>query len=477
MKSGCINLSDKKRVLLKFISISFFWAFFIIFKIMIFGDLNIYAADNHTGKHYNDHQLKQLHDEFKKMPAYNYTYDKLQQKTRQSVSGNKVSLLHYLQYTPSERDEGDCGNCFVWGPTAVAEVALNVQNQIKDRLSIQYINSCKTGVCACCGGYPGDFVIFYNAAGKFIPWSATNGSYVDSTRQCDNNMCPSSSASCSSISTDTSYSLIDMYYTAIPTTQDALGANSNLAQNTYGLRSIAIENIKNALLQKKAVLFLYCFPDSSVWEKFDIFWLNDNETVAWNNDEHCGKLWTPTGDCHVTAITGFNDEDGKPENQYWTVLNSWGSSTIRPNGLFSISMNMNYNCSHYNSTYGYWNDAYKFYTLELLSDSPPTLPAQPVLISPVDYAYSKTPTYKWDSVSNATNYYLYVVDSANNIVINEVITPSDAGCELNASCEYTPSTSLAYWTRYAWYLAAYNNAGLSNWSSGLSFYLVQNTGG
>jgi len=51
------------------------------------------------------------------------------------------SLLGQIEYTPSERNQGACGNCWVWAGTSVMEVALNSQEGIKDRLSIQYINS------------------------------------------------------------------------------------------------------------------------------------------------------------------------------------------------------------------------------------------------------------------------------------------------------------------------------------------------
>jgi hypothetical protein len=66
------------------------------------------------------------------------------------------SLLGHLEYTPSERNQGYCGNCWAWAGTGVMEIALDAQNGIKDRLSIQYLNSNYNGGSgsswACCGG-------------------------------------------------------------------------------------------------------------------------------------------------------------------------------------------------------------------------------------------------------------------------------------------------------------------------------------
>ena len=37
-----------------------------------------------------------------------------------------LSLLDHLQYTPSERNQGYCGNCWVWAGTGIMEIALDV---------------------------------------------------------------------------------------------------------------------------------------------------------------------------------------------------------------------------------------------------------------------------------------------------------------------------------------------------------------
>ena len=100
--------------------------------------------------------------------------------------GTSINLLNYLQYTPSERSQGSCGNCWVWANTGITEIALSVQKGIKDRFSIQFLNSCKTDDYACCGGNPSMFASWYDGQGLAIPWSNTNTSYQDGSGRCSN---------------------------------------------------------------------------------------------------------------------------------------------------------------------------------------------------------------------------------------------------------------------------------------------------
>ena len=109
------------------------------------------------------------------------------------------NLLSHLQYTPSERNQGSCGNCWAWAGTGVIGINLDVNQAALDRLSVQYINSCfGTGSnYACCGGWLSDVSSFYTSNPQAIPWSNTNASYADGSRTCANG---SSLVSCGSIS-------------------------------------------------------------------------------------------------------------------------------------------------------------------------------------------------------------------------------------------------------------------------------------
>ena len=120
----------------------------------------------------------------------------------EAAPGGSLSLLSHLQYTPADRNQGSCGNCWAWAGTGVMEIALDVTRGIRDRLSIQYLNSNYNGGSgsnwACCGGWLAGLASFYSGTGMAIPWSNTNAHYQDGTRSCASG---STSVAAGSIST------------------------------------------------------------------------------------------------------------------------------------------------------------------------------------------------------------------------------------------------------------------------------------
>lgn len=243
--------------------------------------------------------------------------------------GASLSLLENIQYTPSERNQGMCGNCWVWAGTGLLELALQSGLSIKDRLSIQFLNSCKTGDCACGGGNLTMFASFYNGQGFAVPWSNPGAAYIDSGGTC--------SGACGSVSWyPTNYAF-----------------SSNLTVQTITTTSVsqddAILNIKAILNQGKGVWFSYYLPNRAAWDSFYTFWNNQNEMALWNPDTYCGAEYDDSpgeGGGHAVIVVGYNDDDADPAKHYWIVLNSWGTSDgDRPNGLFRMKMRMNYGCS------------------------------------------------------------------------------------------------------------------------------------
>lgn len=243
-----------------------------------------------------------------------------------------LSLLSHLEYDPVERDQGSCGNCWVWGGTGVLEIALDVQEGIKDRLSIQYLNSKYNGGTgsdwACCGGWLEYLADFYASEGFTIPWSNTNAAWADGTQTCDDG----TTVPWETIGTSPNYPITECTAESIPTHEVG--------------QTEAINNIKNVLAQDKAIWFGFFLPTGDDWDQFFDFWNYESEDVIFNPDYSCGHVWDDSGGGHAVLCVGYNDND--PENAYWIMVNSWGTAYGgRPNGIFHLDMDMNYNCCSY----------------------------------------------------------------------------------------------------------------------------------
>ncbi len=246
---------------------------------------------------------------------------------RPETPKDSFSLLDYLEYSPSERDQGHCGNCWVWAGTGIMEVALNLENGIRDRLSIQYFNSNYHGGTGDWAGNGGDlpwFADFYAETGMAIPWSNTNAYWQDGNLGYD--------ASHTSVPADT---------ISAPPHYSISHAESQLVPTWETGESAAITNIKAVLRQGRAMQFGFYLAD---WQPFFNFWSNQPETDIWEPEVADGGTWTwdDLGG-HGVLCVGYNDSPGE-DNDYWIMLNSWGTTEGRPNGLFRVDMHLNYDC-------------------------------------------------------------------------------------------------------------------------------------
>lgn len=236
------------------------------------------------------------------------------------------SLLGHLEYDPSERDQGSCGDCWQWAGNGILEVAQDVEIGIKDRLSIQYMNSC--GGCGCSGGNLSDVVDFYSSTGKAIPWSNTNAAWQDGDASCD--------TSCGSISTAPYYPITSITDERVPTWDWQGDQMIDVDQAT------AINEIKNVLDQDRAIQLGIIWPNTSDFTDWALWWLNNDEDDIWNPDYSSGHTWVGgEGSGHAILVVGYNDGPGT-DNDYWVLLNSWGTTLNRPNGLFRLDMNLDY---------------------------------------------------------------------------------------------------------------------------------------
>jgi C1A family cysteine protease len=241
-----------------------------------------------------------------------------------------ANLLPYFTYTPALRNQGGCGDCWVWAFTATAQISLGV-NGVNDPLSIQFMNSAKLPYSAnnfaCCGGSLDEAADWYNQNGAFfVPWSNKDAAYADASKGCESG---SSSVSFSSIATSPNHAYKTLQVLTVPT--DGVG------------QATAIANIKNQLAQNHAVAYSWCLPNGTAWDAFFSFWGNQNEAALWNPDVYAGVPFnSATGGCHLTTIVGYDDTSSDPTEHYWTVLNSWGTTAGRPNGIYHLPQMINY---------------------------------------------------------------------------------------------------------------------------------------
>lgn len=285
------------------------------------------------------------------------------------------SLLDHIQYTPSQRSQGSCGNCWAWAGTGVLETALDVQGVNKDRLSIQYLNSNYNGGTgsgfACCGGWLSSFTNFYSSQGRAIPWSNTNAAWADGSRACGG----STSVPAGTISASPNYPITSV-------------TSSTIATQTVG-QATAISNIKNTLLQNKAIWFAFYMATASDGNAFQSFWSTQGETAVWNPDPYSGHTWV-NGWGHAVLLVGYDDSN--PSNRYWIILNSWGTAGGgRPNGLFRMKMDINYDGFYYDP-YPYWGYSLYFQTLDVSfqSSTTTTTVTRTSTVPSTSYAYGTT---------------------------------------------------------------------------------------
>jgi hypothetical protein len=342
---------------------------------------------------------------------------------------SSIDLSSHLSWNASnmsQRNQGCCGNCWVWSGTGVMEVALDVQTGAKDRLSEQFVNSCKTGLDACSGGWLDSLVSFYAGKGYAIPWSNSGASWQESLVSWPT--CTGSRPACSAISTSPRYSISSVSLATIATQ----GVSN----------SEAINNIKNVLNQNKAVWFGFFMPTGADWDAFDAsFWANQPESSVWTPNI-CGQTWDVRGGGHAVLCVGYSDTD--PNNRYWIMLNSWGTNSNRPNGLFRVSMDLNYGCKDADN-----DPTFYFQTLDITYGSgnhAPNIPSSP---SPAHGATGVAPsvTLSWtggDPDQDAVTYRV-VLDTIINNPTAQVCSGSATSC---ATGTLAPGTDY-YWRVYA----------------------------
>ncbi|ACL16355.1 NosD domain-containing protein [Methanosphaerula palustris] len=299
--------------------------------------VDLHATDEtpvYTVMHPSSEQLKEWDAQYNALPLVSVpatgSSSQLQNNTT-SVGGYK-DLLPYLDYIPAERNQGSIGNCWVWAGTGVMEIAHAVQNGVKDRFSISYLDANYNGGSGNkWAGTGGDFfnlANFYTTTGIAVPWSNLNAEYQDGTTWSGTEQ--RSYEPAFAISTEPHYQIYQIKAQRIETRH--IGNEQ------------AISNIKAVLDQNRAIGFGFNLPNSTAWGSFIEFFMNSSEETAWNMTPWQNTLYNENeGGGHEVLCVGYNDTD--PTNRYWIMVNSWGVSDGHPRGVFRVSMDMDYSAT------------------------------------------------------------------------------------------------------------------------------------
>ena len=96
---------------------------------------NVTSISNTSGEyqrtyplmHFTKDQLDEMQNEINAAPKYSAPTELV--GVAQSSPTGPMSLLGYLPYTPSQRDQGSCGNCWVWASTGAMEIGHTINFQ------------------------------------------------------------------------------------------------------------------------------------------------------------------------------------------------------------------------------------------------------------------------------------------------------------------------------------------------------------
>ena len=221
---------------------------------------------------------------------------------------------------PAGWDQGECGNCWVFGCTAASSIDDGVASGAPRLFSTQWFDSdyyATEKQSTCDGGDDSAFADWYNSHPKFIPWSNPGAGYADGS----GSSTPATPAS--AITQNPSVGIGQIAVARI--------ATSGVSQQE------AIDNIKSVLDNHQAVVLGFYLP-SAGWNAFDSAWDSQSESTPWADvDTYSGSTMDSGGGGHLVCVVGYDDSDNA-----WIIQNSWGTTSGRPNGWFELPQTMNY---------------------------------------------------------------------------------------------------------------------------------------
>lgn len=296
-------------------------------RILSFSGIVLFAASSllsqnvgsdFKGMRFSPKEMKDHIAHFNALPRT--SFNKIQ--TQNITTPSYLNLLSYFPHDATLWNQGsNCGNCWVWGSTAVVSIMNGIRG-FPGPLSVQYFdsayNSGSGSGFACCGGFPEFFVDYYNNhVGFFVPWSNGNASYADAPAACGG----STYQPVSGIATNPNYPFVSISLNAVDT------------HTWFETRQQAISAIKSTLNMNIPIAFTFFVSNSEYTALKSWWWSADENSVFSSFDLMPGG--SDVG--HTVALVGYDDSDSS-----WILLNSWGTTNGRPNGTFKIPQNIGY---------------------------------------------------------------------------------------------------------------------------------------
>jgi hypothetical protein len=212
-----------------------------------------------------------------------------------------VTLLPLLTYVASERNQGQCGNCYAWAAHAAMEMELFRKYGIKDRLSVQFFNSVYRPLRAgdppdpCCKANPELVARTYlrEDVRRLIPWNNPHAAFQDGAISCTD--CGEAGSPKLEVKGSRAGRA------AIPT------------EPYYPLRALSFTEFNGTVPAKSQRQV-----ETYIKEQ-----LNLGKLVIYNNSRH------------YTVIVGY---DARPASPTWIILDSFGATSREPSGARNVPM-------------------------------------------------------------------------------------------------------------------------------------------
>ena len=274
---------------------------------------------------------------YQTLPRYeseNLTYSKEGVVSRNDLPTH-LDLTTYLGVRGKERDQGDCGSCWIWAGIGMLEAKFNKDLKEGAFEGVQYVKNQKFSI----NFMEGKLREYYN----YYDYSICEGGNPElfatllSTPVGLNYLVPKANHNAHSTFTGFSWDRDDIRdLFRIQTTPHVNLKNLELLDvvTDYKNKEQAKLEVMQALNDGYVIQMDYIFYDD-----FYTFWDNqqENEQYYYKHDSISEAIGG-----HAVVIVGYDTSDPNPKNHYWIAQNSWGVSTKRPRGQFRMNIDASF---------------------------------------------------------------------------------------------------------------------------------------